>query len=699
MSIFLLIPLLPLAAFVILAWGGRSIGAASHKVAILAVGLSFACSIGAVIEVVNNGPFSVSLYRFMQSGSLVIDLGLYLDQLTVLLLPLVTGMSGVVYVYAARYMTGDPRYSRFFAVTALFTFAMIMLIMGSNLLLLYIAWEIMGLCSYLLIAHWAERPSACRAAMKAFLVNAVADVGLGFAIILTFATFGTLDIQQILARAGDMSGQTVNLLGWAGMDWPVQTVTLITLFVLMGVAGKSAQMPFHVWLPSAMEAPTPVSALMYAATMVNAGPFLLVRLSPLVSLSSTAMTVTAILGGATALCAAVVALTQTDIKKILAYSTISQFGFMILACGVGAFVAAIFHMLAHGCLQGFLFLSTGNALQAVRPHETAAARAGPTAWSGARSRGALLMGSLTLACIPPVVIFSGPYEQLWAVQHGASAHIVFRTMGLITVFVTAMYIFRGVTACFHHGSVADGSGRADSAPLRPQLFSPSHLLVVVSGVVVASGALMMVWTWFANFLAPALEPSGTGGTASAATDALSWWMMVSLGVAVCGWGAAYARHVNPGRFMPGQSAWGKRLYVLCLNKGYVDELYEVCAVRPTLRCANWLWKTIDLGVVDRAVRGVAVVAVAMSRWLWQVVDVRGIDRMVIGVGQTMSVARWFWQHVEMHKLGAHGDHVPPRADAEDPATRDTRPRMLHDHILVMVFWLIIAIGLFYWSVP
>ena len=700
MSVYILIPFLPLAASLILALGGKRIGAASHKVAIPAIGLSFALSVGALIEVVNNGPLSVSLYRFMQSGNLVIDLGLYIDQLTVLLLPLVTGVSGIVYVYSARYMIGDPRYNRFFAVTTLFTFAMIMLVMSSNLLLLYIVWEIMGLCSYLLISHWAERPSACQAATKTFLMNAVADVGLGFAIILTFATFGTLDIQEILSRAGEISGQTVNLLGWAGVDWPVQTVTLITLFLLMGAAGKSAQIPFHVWLPFAMEAPTPVSALMYAATMVNAGPFLLVRLSPLLLLSPTAMTVTAILGGATALFAAVVSLTQTDIKKILAYSTISQFGFMIMACGVGAFVAAIFHMLAHGWLKGFLFLSTGNVLQSVQTHGLAAARVRPTAGSGAHVRGALLLGSLTLACIPPFVIFSGSYEQLWTVQHVASAPVVFRTVGLITVFVTAMYIFRGVTAFFQHGPVVERSGSADPVHLRPQLFSPFHLLVVVLGVVVASGALAVLWVWFANFLAPVLGPAGTGFAASAVTDAFSLWMIVSLGVAVVGWGTAYALHVNPGRFMPGQSEWGKRLYVLFLNKGYVDELYAAYVVQPTLRCAVWFWKTIDLGCIDRAVIGVAGVSVALSRWLWQVVDVRGIDRMVTGTDRhTMNVARWFWQHIEMRKRDGHGERVPHRADNADWVAQDVKPRMLQHHILVMVFWLIIAIGLFYWSVP
>ena len=362
--VYVLIPLFPLLATIMIALAGRRLGETSGKVGMLATGLSFGLSVAAFVELVLwKEPLFIPLYEFLRSGSLVVDLGLYIDQLTVLMLLLVTGGSFVVHVYSSRYMIGDARYSRFFAVMALFTFGMVTLVMSSNLLMMFICWEIMGICSYLLISHQADREAACKAATKAFLVNAMADVGLLFGIILTFATFETLDIRQILDQAESMSGQTINLLGWAGFECHVQTMTMITLFLFMGCLGKSAQVPFHVWLPNAMEAPTPVSALIHAATMVNAGPFLLVRFSALFMLSPVTMTVIAIIGGTTALFAAVVSLTQTDIKKILAYSTISQIGFMIMTCGLGAFAVAIFHMLAHGCLKGFLFLSTGNQLQ------------------------------------------------------------------------------------------------------------------------------------------------------------------------------------------------------------------------------------------------------------------------------------------------------------------------------------------------
>ena len=309
MSIYTLIPLLPLGAALTLALFGQRLQGVGHRIVIPAVAGSFVVSIAAFMDVLANGAIEVPLYRLLEVGKLVVDLGFFIDSLTVLLLLLVTGVSTVVQVYASRYMIGDARHSRFFSLTALFTAAMTVLVMSSNLLLTFIFWEVMGLCSYLLISHYAERRSAYRAATKVFLVNSIADVGLLLGVILTFLAFGTLDIPEILAQAR------------AGADIPTHVVTVLTLCIFAGAIGKSAQMPAHVWLPLAMEAPTPVSALIHAATMVNAGPFLLVRLSPLIVLSETAMAVIATVGAVTALFAAIVSLTQTDVKRTLAYST------------------------------------------------------------------------------------------------------------------------------------------------------------------------------------------------------------------------------------------------------------------------------------------------------------------------------------------------------------------------------------------
>ena len=271
-----------------------------------------------------------------------------------------TGVSFVVHVYSSSYMIGDARYSRFFAVMALFTFGMVTLVMSSNLLMIFMCWEVMGICSYLLISHQSDRKAACNAATKAFLVNAVADIGLLFGIVLTFATFETLDVRQILSQSASVSGQAINLLAWVGLEWHVRTVTLITLLLFMGCLGKSAQVPLHVWLPDSMEGPTPISALIHAATMVTAGIFMVARMSPLFELSQTALTVVVVIGAVTAFSMALIALVQNDIKRVVAYSTLSQLGYMTVALGVSAYSVAILHLTTHAFFKALLFLGVGS---------------------------------------------------------------------------------------------------------------------------------------------------------------------------------------------------------------------------------------------------------------------------------------------------------------------------------------------------
>jgi len=711
--VYVLIPIFPLLASITIGLAGRRLGETSRKVGMLAIGMSFGLSVAAFVELVlRKEPIFIPLYEFLRSGSLVVDLGLYIDQLTVLLLLLVTGVSFVVHVYSSRYMIGDSRYSRFFAVMALFTFAMVTLVMSSNLLMMFLCWEIMGICSYLLISHQADRKAACNAATKAFLVNALADVGLLFGIILTFATFDTLDIRQILDQAPSMSGQTINLLGWAGIECHIQTITMITLFLFMGCLGKSAQVPFHVWLPDAMEAPTPVSALIHAATMVNAGPFLLVRFSPLLMLSPVAMTVIAIIGGTTALFAAVVSLTQTDIKRMLAYSTISQIGFMIMTCGVGAFVVAIFHLLAHGCLKGFLFLSTGNQLESAAVHghqESASGRSRPP-WF-------LYFGALILACAPPFLIFSGPYESLWTVHNSSAAGIAFWVIGLLTVFFTAMYLFRGVTSLF---------GRSPSAVVQPRFFSPAHLLGISVGVLGLIGLLMLLWSWFVPFLTPALGkpyPLAAGVWQPGSGFPL---LTLPLLAAFAGWALACMLHTKPKLFSVARSNWAKTTYVLFLNKFYVDEIYSVYIVRPSIRFARWLWRAIDDRGIDRLIHGIATSCVLLAQWLWRVVDVRGIDRAVVESGhqsvglarwlwrridvrvidraventgsQSVGLARWLWEAIDVRRIEKNAERIGRAADATSHKLQEVEPRTLQHHLLVLNCWLVVAIVFFYWVV-
>jgi NADH-quinone oxidoreductase subunit L len=700
MSIFTLIPLLPLGAAFTLALFGQRLQGVGHRLVIPAVAGSFIVSILAFMEVLANGTIEVPLYRLLDVGELVIDLGFFFDPLTVLLLLLVTGVSTVVQVYASRYMIGDRRHSRFFALTALFTAAMTMLVMSSNLLLTFIFWEVMGICSYLLISHYAERRSASRAATKVFLVNSIADAGLLVGVILTYHAFGTLDIQDILLQAR------------SGADIPTHVITILTLCLFAGAVGKSAQMPAHVWLPFAMEAPTPVSALIHAATMVNAGPFLLVRLSPVIVLSETAMAVIATVGGVTALFAGIVSLTQTDIKRTLAYSTISQLGFMILLCGVGAFVAAIFHLLAHGFYKAFFFLSTGNVLATTHRHVDT-----PAEEPSSSGRG-LFAGALVMSVVPPLVIFSGPYRHLWESQSFSAANIALWIVGLGTVFFTAITISKSVTSVFQQGP----TGARDSMPrITPSLFSVKYVL----GVIVVLGALvsllLLIWRWFASFLSSSV---GTVGEVVAEpSTGYSAWILLPIAVAVAGWAVAYARHGRPHSHET--ALWQKRLYVFFLNKGYFDEIYDVYIVRPTIGIAHWLWRVVDQGLINRCIVSLGPLSIRISQWLWRVVDQGVIDRLIVSLGPlSVGVSRWLWRVVDQGvidrlviSVGTQSVNVAQRmevvdragstksdeqlsrgVDASGRALQGVQPRTLQHDLLVVVFWLAAALGFFYWIV-
>ena len=697
MATFVLIPLLPLLTSLILMLGGRRWGEHSHRIGIPAIGLSFGLSVVAFFEVLRNGAFTVPLYRLFQSGSLTIDLNLFVDQLTVLLLLLVTGVSSIVHVYSSRYMIGDARYNRFFAVIALFTFSMILLVMSGNLLMLLVSWEVMGLCSYLLIAHAAQRKSACSAATKAFLVNAVADVGFSFGIILTFYTFGTLDIQTILAQAESMQDHTINILGWMGLDLHIYPVALIPFFLFIGAMGKSAQMPFHVWLPFAMEAPTPVSALIHAATMVNAGPFLLVRMSPLLVLSPFAMTFIAIVGAATAVFSGIVSLTQSDIKKILAYSTISQIGFMVMTCGLGAFVVAIFHLLAHGCYKAFFFLSTGNALRSVDPGR---------AYSSSEHHapegrlGLLHGGALLLALIPPFVLFSGSYEYLWGVTGFAAAAIGFKIIGLITVFVASMYIFHGVTSLFVHGPKtywpASGQHSLGTEFVRPKFVNAPILVGLFVATLIVGSVMTWFWSWFANFLAPALTLPSISHNEGSAEGGSSIWLLIALGVAVGGWVFAYSAQTRPQQPVAESEQRKTWVYVLFWNKLYFDEIYDAYLVNPTIRLAHWLWQIIDIRVVDKFIHSIASYSILFAQWLWKIVDIKGIDRIVMGVGeQSIGFGRWLWKIVDIRFLEQNINQVVRQTDTAGQLLQEAEPRTIQHQLLVMILWLVLATGILY----
>jgi NADH-quinone oxidoreductase subunit L len=618
MTLALLIPLLPLASFLAVGLTGLFGGPWRNRGHYLAVPAAFAAFLLSLVvcgQVMGGLRVDQDLYVWIVSGAFRVAIGIQIDPLTAVMLVLVTLVSSLVHLYSIGYMHGDRGYDRFFAYLGLFTFSMLMLVLSNNFLQLYLFWEAVGLCSYLLIAHWYERPSACNAATKAFVVNRVGDFGFGLGILLIFRTFGALDYHTVFGMAPAATGATVNLLsplvGASGAHWDIGVLTLISLLLFTGAVGKSAQLPLHTWLPDAMEGPTPISALIHAATMVTAGVFMLARVSPLLGLSPAAMAVVATVGGATALFAATIAVTQTDIKRIVAYSTISQLGYMILACGVGAYGAGIFHLLTHGAFKALLFLGCGSVIHALA-NEQDLRRMG-----GLRSRLpvtylAFLAGVVALAGLPPFAGFFSKDEILWAVFQapGAGAKLLW-FVGLVTAGLTAFYAFRLLYTVFHGSSKVTPEAAAHLHESPPVMTAPLIVLGVLS---VAAGwiGLPEGSHGIGGFLST-VEGFAGGHDVGAGEGTIAHGVVVGLSVAaaVIGWAAAYLCYVRRPEL---PAAWAARfatLYQLSLNKWYIDELYDRLFVRPTVALARWLWRGVDVRIIDGTVNGVGS---TVRRW-------------------------------------------------------------------------------------
>ncbi len=611
MASLVLIPLLPFLAFLITGLLAKWIGERAHWVAVPAVGVSWLLSVVVFFEVAGgSGPLHVTLYEWIGSGSLRVNFALYVDQLTAVMLLLVTTVSALVHVYTIGYLHGDKGYARFFAYIALFTFSMLMLVMADNFLQLYVFWEAVGLCSYLLIAHWYERKSACDAATKAFVVNRVGDFGFGVGILLAFVTFGSLDYSVAFQLAPDYAGETVNLLGWAGGEWQVGVITLIALLLFVGAIGKSAQLPLHTWLPDAMEGPTPISALIHAATMVTAGVFLVARMNPIFSLSPVAMDTVAWVGGLTAIFAATIAITQFDIKRIVAYSTVSQLGYMMMACGLGAYTAGIFHLLTHGAFKALLFLGCGSVIHALAGEQDLR-RMGALRWAMPITYWTFLAGAVALAGLPPFAGFFSKDEILWEAFSAGGVGVVFWAIGLITAFLTAFYIFRLVFSVFHGTSHVPKEVRHHLHESPAVIAVPLVVLAVLSLVSGWVGIPSEHLSLIGPFLAPVLTAHPVA--AHAENHALEYGLMlVSVLVAAAGVWLAHLFYVRSPELPARLAASAAGLYRLSLNKWYVDEVYDKLFVRPTVAAAEALWRVIDVLVIDGAVNGVARVTQAWA---------------------------------------------------------------------------------------
>jgi NADH-quinone oxidoreductase subunit L len=435
-----LIPALPLAGFVILVFFGKRLGAPlSGWLATLMVGGAFAASIAVLSGLVNQPEhtFGQVLFAWVPAGDFHVDAGFYLDPLSMTLLLVITGVGGLIHLYAVSYMHGDPRYHQFFLYFNLFVFSMLMLVLGDNLLLTFLGWEGVGTCSYFLISFWFERKSNASAAKKAFITNRVGDWGYMVGMFMCFFAFGSLNYADILHQAPGLSAAVA---------------TFIVMFLLVGVCGKSAQIPLYLWLPDAMAGPTPISALIHAATMVTAGVYLLVRINPLIAVSySWVPWVIAIIGAITCFVAAMIGLAQRDLKKVLAYSTISQLGYMVLAVGSGAYAAAIFHLITHACFKACLFLGAGSVVHGENDEQDMR-RMGGLRKAMPVASACMLVATLAISGVPP---FSGFWSKDEILSFALNKSPILYAIGWITAVLTAIYMFRLIYLTFYGESRLD----------------------------------------------------------------------------------------------------------------------------------------------------------------------------------------------------------------------------------------------------
>jgi len=575
-ELYLIVPFAPLIGAAVAGLGGRHIGrAGAHSVTIFAVLLSFLASCWIFADVLQGNSFNGTVYTWMTSGGTRFEIGFLVDRLTALMMVVVTFVSLMVHIYTIGYMAEDPGYQRFFAYISLFTFSMLMLVMANNFLQLFFGWEAVGLVSYLLIGFWYTKESAVRANLKAFLVNRVGDFGFILGIALILAHFGTLDYAEVFKNGAAFSSE----------------MTLICILLFVGAMGKSAQFPLHVWLPDSMEGPTPISALIHAATMVTAGIFMVARMSPLYELSETARAVVLIIGAVTALFMGLVALTQYDIKRVVAYSTLSQLGYMTAALGASAYSAAIFHLMTHAFFKAVLFLAAGSVIIALH-HEQDMRRMGGLRKFMPITYWTMLIAAISSAGIPGFAGFFSKDAIIEAVHHSSTPGAGFAYFALVAcVFVTAAYTFRLVFMAFH------GTGRFE--PAHPPHESPPVVtlpLVLLAIPSVAAGWLVGSFV-YGDYFAQSLPPPdpnyfGLWSFLGHGFTALPFWLAVA-GIATA-WLLYIRRPDLPGRVA---KAFGP-LYALVERKYGFDELNAWLFAGGARAVGRGFWRGGDQALID-----------------------------------------------------------------------------------------------------
>lgn len=597
-----LIPLLPLAGFLINGVGRSSFSkGVVGFIGSLVILLSFGLSVAAFLQVKSSGPINVTVFDWFSVNAFKVQFSFLVDQLSALMLLIITGVGFLIHLYSIGYMHHDAGFGKFFSYLNLFVFFMLLLVLGSNYLVMFIGWEGVGLCSYLLIGFWYTNPDYADAAKKAFIMNRIGDLGFIIGLFLIIGYFGSVTFSDIFPKAIHMSPKEVPF-------------TLITILLFVGAVGKSAQIPLFTWLPDAMAGPTPVSALIHAATMVTAGVYMVARSNALFSMAPVTMNIIAMIGLATAVFAALVALSQTDIKKVLAYSTVSQLGYMFLGLGVGAYTGALFHVLTHAFFKALLFLGAGSVIHAMSDEQDMRMMGGLksklpiTFWT-------MLIGTIAISGIPPFAGFFSKDEILAAAfTHSTTMWVI----GVITAMFTSFYMFRMLYLTFYgkFRGTADQEHHLHESPRTMTI--PLVVLAVLS---VIGGFIGIPETlgghhWLAHFLAPVFEPSATVLPRTESVASTEYLLMAaSVAGALAALAYAYVRYVKNAHVPAADTEERPGAVSLSYHKFYIDEIYDWLIRKPLDALSVFFYRVVDLLAIDGFINGLGKLSVRSGKGL------------------------------------------------------------------------------------
>jgi len=614
MDLLWLIPVLPLIGAAVNGFVGKRLP--KNVVAVAAagsVGISFLISLGLFIAMLRRPatdlPILKDYFTWIQAGAFQAQFGLMLDHLSGLMILIVTGIGFLIHVYSIGYMSHEEGFYRYFAYLNLFVFFMLTLVLANNYLLMFVGWEGVGLCSYLLIGFWFSRKSAADAGKKAFIVNRIGDFGFVLAVMLIYWAFDRVDFSSVVSRLQNATRFPVEPLGSVGV------LTTICLLLFVGAAGKSAQFPLYVWLPDAMEGPTPVSALIHAATMVTAGVYMVARSASLYNHAPGALLVVAVVGLFTAIYAASIGLVQTDIKKVLAYSTVSQLGYMFLACGAGTYAAGIFHLMTHAFFKALLFLGAGSVIHGMGGVQDIRKMGGlrqHMPWTHAT----FLAGTIAIAGIPPFSGFFSKDAVLWGAWNDADYGKLFWLIGVAAAGLTSFYMFRLLILTFY------GKPRYSNEDVHHVHEAPGSMLFPL--VVLAIGSIFAGWLGvpqvlggsnpIQQFLTPGAHQTGSESLGTGTTEFLL--MLASTSVALLGSALAYLFYIARPELPEKLASRAHAMYSIMVNKYYVDELYDTIIVWPLVETSReLLWKFVDTFMIDGAVNNIGRVIRGSARGL------------------------------------------------------------------------------------